>query len=213
MAARSGYFECPLNTLLPFHIGKVVLIVVQMVGKFGAGVHIGGFHQLLAVKMVDNLLEIVGAIHFQIVDNGSFAGILLRYDDAFELLSPGLDGNGQNTLYRAQAAVQRKLTHNDILVQVVGPHIASRGQYSYGNSEVIGCPFLFQVGGSHIHHHLLSRNMVSILPYGGSNALLALLHRAIGQTHQKKVHPYTYAHLHSNHDGIDPANGTAECFD
>ena len=94
MAARSGNLQCPFDTLLPFHVGKIVLVMVEVVCKFGAGVDDSGFHHLLPIQVVDNLFDILGSVYLQIVDYGGFAGVLLGDDDAFELLLAGLDGYG-----------------------------------------------------------------------------------------------------------------------
>ena len=213
VTAGGGNLQCPLDALLPLHIGKVILIVIQMVGKLCAGIDNGLFQQLLTVQMVNHLLHIVGSIHLQIIDNGSLACICLGHDDALELLSPCLYGYGKGTLYRAQAAVERKLPHDNISAQVICPHVACGGQYADGNGEVVGGTLLLQVCRGHINHHLLARDVVTILADGGGNALLAFLHRTVGQTDKQEVHPYIHAHLHRHHQCLDTAYRTAECLD
>ena len=68
--------------------------MAQRVGKLGTGIDNGLFDIALTVEEVGHLLEGVGTVDLQIVDDGCLTGVLGRHDDALALAAASLDSNG-----------------------------------------------------------------------------------------------------------------------
>ena len=103
-------------------------------------------------------------------------------------------------------------TDDGIYIHVRNRGIICSGKDANGNGKVVGGTLLLHIGRGHINHHSLARNTEAILPNGGGNALLALLHGAVRQSHQCEVHAHLHAHLHRHHHRVYPADGTAKCL-
>ena len=161
MATGGGDFETALDGLLPFDVGKVVLVVAEGACELGAGVDHGRLDGGGPVEEVDDLSEAFGAVDLQIVHDGGLAGVGAGYDDALALLAPGLDGDGEDPFDGPQTAVQTQLAHDDIAVEVVTFHHADGAEDADGDGEVVGGAFLLEVGGCEVDDEVLVRDLES----------------------------------------------------
>ena len=146
VAAGGSNLEASLNGLLPLDVGEVIFVAVERAGELGAGVHDGLFKRALAVEEINDLLQRVGAVDLEVVDDGGLAGVLGGHYDAFVLLFSCLDGYGQHTFDGAQRAVEAQLSHDDVFVEVVSLHVAQRPESCNSDGEVVSGAFFFQVG-------------------------------------------------------------------
>ena len=106
MAAGGGYFECTFHVFLSFDFGKVEIETALPGVEFFAGVDNGGFQFALAVEKLDDFLDVVYAVHPDVVHHGCFTGILPGYNHAFKTQFACLDGNGQYPFDGLQATVE-----------------------------------------------------------------------------------------------------------
>ncbi len=102
MPARRCNFQGSFDVLLAFDIRKIDLVVAAVVEKLIAGFNHHRFKAGMPVEDVGGFLQVVDAIHFDVVDNGSFSGVLFGQNETFELFFAGLNGNGQSTFDGAE---------------------------------------------------------------------------------------------------------------
>ena len=207
--AGGGNLEAALHALLSFHVGEVVLIVVEGIGKLGTGVD----HRLLngggTVEEFGHLLEAFGSIDFQVVHYGCLAGVGGGHYDAFALAPARLDGYGQHPFDGSQAAVQAQLAHDDVAVHSVGLHHAHGTEDAYGQRQVVGRALFPQVGGRHVHHVALVGYLEVRFEKCRRDALDALLHRVVRQTDDGKARSWPRRHLHGDSHCLHSQYGTA----
>ena len=115
MTSGRRHLQGPLDTLLPFHIAKVIFEMVLLCKKLPAGVDDFRFIVRGAIQKLNDILQRLHAVDFQLVDHRRLADVLLRYDEPLELLLARPDGDGQCPPDGLQAAVQSQLTHQHIL--------------------------------------------------------------------------------------------------
>ena len=80
----------------------MVLLLVEL----AAGVDDGWLVRRVTIHELDDIGQRLHAVHFQLVDDGSFADILLRHDETFEFLLASTDGNGQGATDGLQTSVE-----------------------------------------------------------------------------------------------------------
>lgn len=203
VTAGTSDLKGALDVLLAFDLGEVIGEDALCLGKLGAGIHHGGFQADVAVEELHHLREIVHAVDVEVVDHSGLQRIGARQDETVQLEFAGQDGHGQRTLDGAQAAVQRQFAHEHVTVEPLGRDFLVGSQDTYGQRQVIGRPFLLDVGGRHIHHHFLAGELVSPLLDGATHALGTLLDGRVGQADDHESRPPIDRHLDFNPDGVD----------
>ena len=87
----------------------------------------------------------------------------MRQDEAFEFTFASFDGHRQGSLDGTKASVERQLTHNNIFTKVFAAHLTVGGNDAYSQRQIIGRPFLTDVGGSHIDDNVALRYVMATL--------------------------------------------------
>ncbi len=166
VATGGGNLEGALDFFLPLDVGKVELVLVQVAGKLGARVDDCGLDGFGAVEVVDDLDDVFGTVDFEVVDDGSLAGVVAWQYDALVFAAACLDGHRQGPFDGAQAAVERHLAHNDVVAQPFGTHLAVGGEDTDGQGQVVGGALLAYVGRGHIDDHAALRDVVAAMHQG-----------------------------------------------
>src|SRR5690606_1692382 len=104
-----------------------------MLLKFFARIYNCGLNAYFSRKEIHHIFYTFHTIHLQIVYNGGFTRIFCWEYKAFETFGPGLNSNWQSTFYGLHGSVKRKLTHNDILINVRHFVLARGTEYSQSN--------------------------------------------------------------------------------
>ena len=120
--ACCSHFEGTLHILLSLHIRKIKVEIRLLAIELFARIDHSGLKSRLTIEKADDLAQRLYAIDLQFVDHGSFTGILLGDNDAFETQLPCLDGDGQCPLDGAHTAVETKLPHEHEAGQTVFLH-------------------------------------------------------------------------------------------
>ena len=203
VSAGTSDLKGALDVLLPLDIGKIVGEDALCLGKLGSGIDHGGFQADVAIEELHHLREIVHAIDIQVVDHCRLHRIGARQDKAVQLQFAGQNRHGQRALDGPQTAVQRQFAHEHIAVQPLGRNLLVGSHDADGQRQVIGRPFLLDVGGRHVHHHLFAREFVSRLLDGAAHTFGALLDGRVGQADDQEPRPPIDRHLNLDPDGID----------
>ena len=99
MAACRSYLHGALHVFLSFDIGKVEFGVCLLFIKLFAGVDDGGLVAVVAVEKLDDIAEVVHAVHFELVDHGCLAHIIFGHNESAELFLAGLYGHGKGATH------------------------------------------------------------------------------------------------------------------
>ena len=115
MSTGCGNLQGTLHTFLALHFCKVKIERVLMLVELTTGIDNGCFVIVVAVEEADDIGEIVHAIDLEIVDDSRLAGILLGYDETFELFFSCADGYWQGTVDGLQLSVEPQFTNHHVL--------------------------------------------------------------------------------------------------
>ena len=94
MSTSCCYFKGSLHTLLSTNIAEVQFVVVLLFKELLASIDNGWFVGSVAIQKLHHVHQRFHAVNLQLVDNGSFANVLLGNYQSLELLGAGSDGNG-----------------------------------------------------------------------------------------------------------------------
>ena len=203
VGAGGGYLECALDVCLAFDVGEVELVVVELACELGAGVEVSQRDGALVVEEVDDLFEVVGAVDFEVVDNGGFACVGGREDDAFALAGACFDGDGQCAFDGAERAVEAEFAHDDVAVECDGVDFAERAEDADGDGEVVGGAFFAEIGWCEVDDDAFGWDAVAGEFDGGDDALGAFFDGVVGEAD----------HVEAHAGGEVDFDGDGECFD
>jgi hypothetical protein len=125
----------------------------------------------------------------------------------------GFDGDRQHSLDGTQTAVQSQLTHNDIVLHLVGFYHPEGPQHPDGDGEVVSGALFFQICGSKVHNDTHAGYVEAALLEGRRDALGALLYGVIRQTHHEEAYAIAGSHLHGDGQRVHAKNGATVSLD
>src|SRR6185437_14401756 len=185
MPACSRNFEGAFNIFLPAYFAEVAFVGGEAFIKLFSRINNLCLKLHLANKKTGDLLYIFDTIHLKVINNGCFAGVLFGQDEAFKTILTGLYGNGQCAFYGLQAAIERKLAHDDVLVKVFVFNLPGAREYADGYGKIIRRTFLADVGRRHIDYYLLPWHAKIIGLQGSFHPLHRFAHGIVRQAHNQ----------------------------
>ena len=194
------------------HVGEILRIVRRRrIERFVVGRH-GRRNLRLAVQVSDDLAQGRGADHLDAVDNRGLRRVFHRQHHPPQPLRTRPDRNGKHAPHGFERAVERQFADEHRPGDRPGVDAAHRREDSHGDRQVETRPLLAQVGRSEAHDHLLARHPLARVLERRPDALFALLHGIVGQSHE--VHAQTAAgdvDLDGHRHGVDPGDRSCKC--
>ena len=158
---------------------------------------------------LDGLGQRRDAIDGEAFDLRRFAGGFRRENAAFKPFGPGLQGHRERPACRPDAPVQGQFAHNHKFPAIGQGHLLRNGQQADGNGQIVGRPFLAEVGRCQVHHDLPPRNVKTVRHQRRDDAKQALPHGAVGQADQMDADPDRKVDLDGDDDCLNPEAGGA----
>ena len=117
-----------------------------------------------------------------VLDHRGFGAVGTGQDQTFEPLPPNGCGDGQRTADGLDRAVERKLSHQQVVGEAGRLHGPLSRDDAHGHGQVVAGPFLLDVGRCEVDGDSLRRKRVAAVSQRGADAHLALAHGALWQT-------------------------------
>ena len=212
MTAGSRHLQGALHTLLTTHIGKVEVEMALLLVKLPAGIDTSRFEALGSVEEVDDLGDMLHAIHVEVVDHGCLADVLPGHYQSLEMLCTGAYGYGQGTTDGLQGAIETQFTYEHIVLQHAVLHIAIACQQSDGQGQVVTAALLAYVGWRHVDGDVCHREAVTVVHEGSGYAVATLTHGLIAQSCEMKQHATGDAHLYGHCSDLQSVDRRTVCF-
>ena len=210
--SRRGDLQRTFHMRLAPHVGEILRIVRRRrIERFVVGRH-GRRNLRLAVQVSDDLAQGRGADHLDAVDNRGLRRVFRRQHHPPQPLRTRPDRNGKHAPHGFERAVERQFADEHRPGDRPGVDAAHRREDSHGDRQVETRPLLAQVGRSEAHDHLLARHPLARVLERRPDALFALLHGIVGQSHE--VHAQTAAgdvDLDGHRHGVDPGDRSCKC--
>lgn len=220
VAAGCGEFEGAFDIFLSAHIAEIHVVVVEVGGKFVAGIHIHRLDIAFTGDDSERIIQVFHAIHIEFVDDGGFFGIHFRENEALEFLSPGFDGNRQCTFDGSQRAVEGKFAHDEKLVEAGDGDQVGSGQDTDSDGQVVSGAFFPNVGGGEVDNGFQAGDMPARVFEGGFYPGVSFAHGAVGESDD--VEGWFFGLLGGNGAagvyfdgdgaGIHAVDGAGKCF-
>src|SRR5215472_8450996 len=186
VAAGAGNFERPLGGELAanfLEVGSAGWLAAEHL----RGVHLHRRNAVAAVEQVHNVNQRLDGIHVDAAHHGSLARIDLGDDQVGNFFRSGSNRDRQSAAHSSHSAIQRELSHHDVLRKFFSRQPAVSAQNSHGHGEIETRPFFLDVGGRQVDGDLGLRDLKTAVPQGGADALATLTYRSVGQTDGLKV--------------------------
>ena len=187
MPTSCRYLQSTLHLFLSLDICKVKLEFTLLRKEFGTCIDDRGWHQLLAVQMSNNLVNVTHAIDIEIVYYCCLANIVFRNKKSLKSHLSGFDGDRQRTFDGLQRAVQTQFAHHHVAVQHPRIHLTVCCQDANGHWQVEARTFLADISRCHVYRDLTRRESVAAVFYGSINTLITFLDSTVGQTYKYKA--------------------------
>ena len=194
------------------HVGEILGIARRSRIERFFFVRNGRRNLRLAVQVSDDFTQGRGADHLDSVHNGGFGGIPRGQHHAPQPLRARPDRNGQHAPHGFERAVERQFADEHRSGDRPGVDTAHRREDAHGDRQVEARTLLAQVGRSEAHDHLFARHPLARVFERRPDALFALLHGVVGQSHE--VHAQAAAgdvDLDGHRHGVDPDDCSCEC--
>ena len=125
-----SYFQSSLDALLTFDVREVKVEMVLLFVEFLTRINDGRLVCRGTIEEVDDIQQRFHTIYLKIVDNSSFADVLLGNDETLELFLASTDGDRQCTADRLQMTVKSQFAYQHVLVKVSIFYLSVSCQYS-----------------------------------------------------------------------------------
>ena len=184
VTTRSSNLHGALHGFLSFDIGKVKLIFVLSLIELLTRIN---FRRLNSrrriVQQIDNLLNVVRTINFQVIHHCRLTHILLGNNQPLIFLCTSHNRYWQSTSNWQERAVETQLTYHHKTGQTIDFYLPGSCHNANGNRQIVGRTFFLQIGRRKVHRYALHRETITTILYGCYNSLVALLNCIVGQSH------------------------------
>ena len=152
--------------------------------KFISCIYHRGGDSVHTFKQVHHFVDVLYSVHFHVIDNSRFPGILLRHYQTFVTFFSGLYGHGQCTFDGAYFSIQTQLTHDDVIFKRIAVlQLFCSTQQTNGHGQIESGATLADIGRCHIYHHTGAGHFVPVAFNGAFHPLHAFFYGIVGQAH------------------------------
>jgi hypothetical protein len=182
VAARDRHFDRALNVALAFNVGEIDLVVL-VAGEELAQVAPDRLELFFSPDELESLAQIPHSVDVDPRDHGGFLRVCLRHHDRALSAPPRFERYRQNALDRPDRAVERQLADKAQLGEQIFLDLLRGRDHAERDREIEARAFLLNVGRSEIDRCAPARPIVTAVADRGRDAILAFLHRRVGQAH------------------------------
>ena len=204
MPPGRSHLKGTLHLLLSLHVGEIKIEMGLLGIELGPRVDFRRLQVPFIVQELDDLPDMVRAVHLQLVHHSGLTHILLRNNQMLISHLTGLDGHRKRPLHGLQAAIEAQLTQQHGMRQLVRFHLPVRGQNTHRQRQIKTSPFLADVRRRHVNHKLFGREAKPAVLDSRHDAFMALPHGIVRQSHQIKLDAPCRIHFYRDRNGGKP---------
>ena len=188
MSTSSCNFKGALHVFLPLYLTEIVGAVGLCLIKFLTRIDDGLLKRRFTTEKGNDLRQMIRSKDLQLINNRSFAHILLGYDKSFVTFSTRLDGYGQCTLNGADRTVQAEFSNKHITVEHGGGHKFPCSHHTDSHRKVKPSPLFAHISRSKVYGCRLRFTQIDFgILKRRSNTRPTFTHGIVGQTYHDEI--------------------------
>ena len=208
VSARRSDLQRPFHMRLPFHVGEVLGIPQRLCAERLSGGRLRRNDLRLAVQAGDDLPERRDADRVDPLHDRRLGGIPGRQHQPPQPFGTRPDRQGQHAPHGFHRSVERQFADEHRAVHRLGVDAAHRRKNAHGDRQVEARTLLAEVGGSQIDDHFFARHPFAGVLERRADALFALFHGVVRQSHEVQPQPAARdVDLDGHRHGVDPGKG------
>jgi len=191
----------PLHVLLAAHIGEVDVVAAGL-REERVAVDDAGLQRQVAGQQADGVGQRADAVDLDALDHGRLLGVLARHNHATDVVAGGQQRHRQGPADRADAAVERQLTRDDVVGDGLAAQLVVAHQQPQRNRQVERRPLLLDVGGGEVDRRFGARLGIAGVGEGAAAAVDAFLDARVRQAHEVWHAEAAPGHVHLDLTGL-----------